>query len=140
MLLKKYVCAALILLPLASPAVEKSLYCKGQGRAELIIDRDSISISTQGLGGKDGVTDFVDMKAESLSAQWAGNYSDYLQVPIREGTVYSGKIKTEGPFIPAQIYVLRTDKDTRGRIQEILLVSLAGNPPTPIGVDVECRK
>ncbi|MBS1971270.1 MAG: hypothetical protein JSU04_13255 [Bdellovibrionales bacterium] len=44
-----------------------------------------------------------------------------------------------GNRFPAKIYILDTKEDMKGRVQLILMISLAGSPPDLVGVDVNCK-
>lgn len=114
-------------------------YCQDVGSGELTIKGDKIEITTNGLGESDGTLSFQKMVKSDLDAQWLGNYSDYLKVPVASGVVYNGKFVRGSFKADAAVYLLNTEKDKLGRVQQVLMLALAGSPPSMIGVDVNCK-
>lgn len=137
--MKKSLMVLAFLISAAASAQAGTKYCKDVGSGTLEINGTNMSITTQGLGETDGVLNFVNMKKRELPPEWPAIYSDYLHVPVASGVAYEGKGNANGNLFPAKIYVLDTEPDTRGRVQQILMVSLAGSPPDLVGVDANCK-
>lgn len=135
----KFIFVSLIasLLPLSSFA--NDVYCKDKGKATLIASSDKIEIVTQGIGEGDGTVTFTDLKPRAMNGEEVEMYSEYLTIPLASGKVTFATL-TAGPNkVKAQIYEVTTKVDLRGKVNKALMVSLAGSPPTLLGIDNLCE-
>jgi hypothetical protein len=135
----KLVLLSLTTLLFSMSAFAADTYCKDDGRADLIIAKDKIELTTKGVGEADGVINFVDVTSRGLNADEIEMYSEYLTIPLDSGTAYFANIVSGKNKAKAQVITMTTKKDLKGKTHKALMVSLGGSPPSLIGIDTECK-
>lgn len=135
----KFVFVSLIASLLSASAFAGDVYCKDNGSATLIASKDKIEITSKGLGESDGTLTFTELRPRAMNPDEVEMYSEYLTIPLESGKVTFATLVYAGGKAKAQIYEVTTKVDLRGKVNKALMVSLAGSPPTLLGIDNLCK-
>lgn len=149
----RFLILVMLLLPISSFAKTTTKFCKEGGYGELTMDGSTFELKSVGLGAEDGSQIYVDVVKDKADGKMIAEfYSDLIKVPLAYGESYNGKMKWSGMQVPVQVSILTSQPTTNAPdelkkkmgsqkiVLRILMVSLAGSPPTLIGVDMECNK